>query len=201
LTRAEARQETRAVAVVSSIPQLTNRRYINVATMTDQERVDELCTVAIGGMTEEIASELYGFLDHENDTVMRKAFGAFEYSPRNETERQRIQYDRVVEEASRVLREDPGPDTEFELRIYDTLSFIIDEHAPQTVGSLDRQDREWALELLDHDIYVIRELGCKIIAEIGDQTDLDRLNDLAAADESEDVRNAAEAAIDKIQDR
>lgn len=38
-------------------------------------------------MTEEIASQLYEFHTHDDKDVKRRAFGAFEYSPKSETER------------------------------------------------------------------------------------------------------------------
>lgn len=167
--------------------------------MNDQERVEKLSSEALGGMTEEIASQLYGLLDHEDDSVVRKAFGAFEYGPKDDEERQQIQYDRVVGDAARILRENSGPETEVEQRVYDTLSFILDDHAPRAVDSFDERDREWVRELLDHDIYVFRELGCRILGQIGDQTDVNRLEDAAATDESEEVREAAQAAIEKIE--
>jgi len=165
--------------------------------MDDTERVSELSSDAIGGMTEEIASHLYPFLDHDDDAVVRRAFGAFEYGPRDDTERNRIQYDRVVEAASRVLRDEPEPAVA--QRIYDTLSFVVGEHAPHAVESFDERDREWALELLDHEIYVYRELGCRILAAIGEPADVDRLDEVAATDDSDDVREAARAAIDSIE--
>lgn len=165
--------------------------------MNDTERVSELSSDAIGGMTEEIASQLYEFLDHDDDAVVRRAFGAFEYRPKDEAEQDRIQYDRVIEAASRVLRDGPKP--EVAQRIYDTLSFVVGEHAPQAVESFDEHDRGWALELLDREIYVYRELGCKIIAAIGEQADVDRLEEIAATDDSDDVREAARAAIDSIE--
>lgn len=129
--------------------------------------------------------------------MARQALAAFEYRPRDNTERDSIQYDRVLEAASRVLRDEPEPAVV--PSIYDTLSFAVGEHAPHAVESFDEHDREWALELLDHEVYVYRELGCRILASIGEPTDVDRLEEIAATDDSDDVREAARAAIDSIE--
>jgi hypothetical protein len=65
----------------------------------------------------------------------------------------------------------------------------------QAVERFDEADRDWARELLDHDIYVYRELGCTILGHIGTANDIERITDLAANDESDDVRNTAQAVV------
>lgn len=168
-----------------------------IETVTDQQRVDKLSSDAIGGMTEEIASQLYQFLTHDDPDVRRRAFGAFEYSPKDETERNQIDYDRVVTEAARILRDDSHGNSELELRIYDTLTFVLENHAPQTVEIFDTRDKEWVHELLNHDIYVYRELSCTVLGQIGNTEDIERLKECAANDESAEVREAAQEAINK----
>lgn len=122
--------------------------------MNDTGRVSELSSGAIGGMTEEIAPHLYEFLNRDDDAVARQALGAFEYRPRDDAEQDRIQYDRVLEAASRG--DDPKP--EAAQRIHDRLSFVVGEHA-----------------------------------------DVDRLEGSTTADDSDDVREVARAAIHSIE--
>lgn len=163
--------------------------------MSDQERIDELSKEAIGGVTEAVAAEVYELLGHDDEAVARRAFGVFEYGPADGSED--IDYDRVARAAAGVLRDDPEVETELAMTVCDTLTFVVDEHAPGAVDVFEERDREWATALSGHDIPLFRELGCAALGGIGGSAARDRLETVAETDDAESVRQAAQRALDR----
>jgi HEAT repeat protein len=51
---------------------------------------------------------------------------------------------------------------------------------------------------VNHDIYVYRELGCTVLGQIDNTGDIEHLRECAANDESAEVREAAQKAINKL---